>query len=120
MPEIPDDAMGGSFFKASNWDPELKLGERKTFIITGPHTTGGKADNTLYSIPVKHEGKEGSFGLNKSNMKTLVKALGKNSDTWAGAKFDGVVILQNNPSKGNEKTKSFIIDPDTIISPKKR
>ena len=120
MPQIPSEALatGGKFLKPSGMG--LKVGDRITFTITGPHEESqqGEGDKarTLRSLPVKYKGGEGQFPLNKTNMTYLVRAAGDNSDKWTNVTFSAIVLPQNNPNT-SAQVLSWTIDAESIKKP---
>jgi len=67
-------------------------------VITAPHETSDKGWD---SVQVKTaSGKEGKLSLNASNKNVVIDALGTNSDTWVGARIQGIVIEVTNPTTG--------------------
>lgn len=69
-------------------------------------------------MPVKYDKGEGQFPLNKTHLSYLVKALGSNSDTWAGATYEASIIPQNNPQT-SKQVLSWTIITETITKGKK-
>lgn len=101
------------FFKPE--DLGLKLGNRKTFLITGAHDQTLLNQKDVFSIPVELDGKGGKVNLGKTMAKAFVKALGtSDTDKWVGAKYDAIVVPVNNPTTGKQ-TLSWAIDTEAIF-----
>lgn len=84
---------------------KLRVGDKMTFRIRGTHrlATNKEDGRSMYSVPVSYgKGQEGYFSLNKGNMRSIVDALGEDSDTWVGADFEAVAIPRNNPTTGGQ------------------
>ena len=127
MPQIPQSAIskGSTYLKPDSFD-SVNFGDRITFSISGPHVENVQADGrTTYSLPVHtpratSDGKsDGSFSINKTNMKMFVDALGDNSDTWTGAEFTALVMPVRNPQT-NAQTKGWSVIKDSIKRPVKK
>lgn len=109
MPKIPKEALAGVSNILKPAKLGLKVGDRETFKVAKPHTTG---TGGLYSLPVSYgRGIEGNFPLNKTHTTMFVEVLGENSDDWVGASFEAFVIPQNNPqSKAQVLSWSVVRD----------
>lgn len=76
----------------------LKRSDELDAVIQAPHQTSPKG---LESVQVKtSSGVIGMLSLNASNKNVVIDALGTNSDTWIGARIEGIVIEVTNPTSG--------------------
>ena len=129
MPKISDSAIskGATFlkpgsFKDQNGSELLNFGDKKEFLITGPHVETKQKDNTVsYSVPVSTKDGlvKGSFSINKSNMKLFVDQLTDDSDTWTNAEFVAMVLPVRNPQT-NTQVKGWSVIKETIKKPTKK
>jgi plastocyanin len=114
MPLLPESAYKSEFFKPDELN--LKMGDRKTFVIKGAHEVTVLNKKEVYSMPVELDGKLGKINLGKISAKQFVSKLGPNTDKWINATFDAIVYPVNNPTTGTQ-TRSWAIDVDTIRFP---
>lgn len=116
VPEISKEMLESTSQVIKPADLGLVEGDKHRFRIASGHKTNAAG---LMSIKVAEKvGEKDHFGLNKTNFRTLAKALGQtNSDDWIGASFDALVVTVNNPQTKSQVLSWKILE--NTIKPKK-